>query len=691
MYKTRLLQILFIRTGIFVFFVFLTTSCLFKKESRSVTGEERNLYINQLKESLEKTKYQKESIELAEYLIDLQYTQYVYDFFSRIDLTHNSITPSFKSGVYRVLALSAQNEKDRMEWNERLNYLPENAEDQEQNVPLSGFKSTSERYLMVTALTKDGKTEDISLLKTIFSEELKDGTNQDVLNAAAYAILKIDRNEPYNLATLDWTVIVLYFAMMVMIGVYYSRKNKSLKDFALGGKTMGFFSIGLSLFATMLSSLSYLSYPGEMIRYGPIIFAGMFAFPITHWVVGWFIIPKFMKEDVTSAYELLEKKLGLSIRFMASFFFISLRFLWMATIIFATVDTAIGSMLDINPFQRFILSTILLVCTLIYSSIGGLKAVVMTDVIQTFLLWIGAILTIVIISLNLGSFTNWIPDHWLAHWSPLKWGFNATERLTIGNAMLMLFVWYICTSGSDQMAIQRYLATRDLKAARRSFGIALLSNLFVKILLGLVGLALLAFFFKNPHLLKPGKGVLEQSDNFFPRFIIVGFPVGLAGLVFAGILAAAMSSLSGGLNSTAVVISEDWLKKFRKKSKKPVNELKKIKILSATVGIIVLVLSFAIGYLQGNLFDIIQKTANLFVAPLFVLFFMALFIPFSTEKGTFIAGLSSVFFAASIAFGEFMGIKTLWIMPSSLIFGIVAGIISSYIEVIILKTRQRHL
>jgi len=688
MFKSKPLLIFSCKPAIFVLLVLLTSSCLFKKPSRSVSDEERDFYLSHLKENLNKTKFQIEGIHLAEYLIDLQYDRYIYDFFSKIDLTCDSITFSYRSGAYRVLALSAQNEKDRKEWIDRLDYMLENRNKQDQIVSLSGSEVGSERYLMVTGLAKNGKVEDVYLLKTVFSEELKDGKSQDVLNAAAYAILKIDRNEPYKLSTLDWTVIVLYFVMMVTIGVYYSGRNKSFKDFVLGGKTMGFFSIGLSLFATMLSSLSYLSYPGEMIRYGPIIFAGMFAFPITHWVVGWYIIPKLMKEDVSSAYELLEKRLGLSIRLMASFFFVSLRFLWMATIIFATVDTAIGAMIEMTPVQRFMLSTLLLVSTLIYSSIGGLKAVVMTDVIQTFLLWIGAILTIVIISINLGSFSNWIPDHWLTHWSPLKWGFNATERLTIGNAMLMLFIWYICTAGSDQMAIQRYLATRDLKAARKSFGIALLSNLFVKILLGLVGLALLAFFFKNPHLLKAGKGVLEQSDNFFPRFIVVGFPIGLAGLVFAGILAAAMSSLSGGLNSTAVVISEDWLKRFRKKNISTGNELKKIKVLSATVGIIVLVLSFGVGYLQGNLFDIIQKTANLVVAPLFVLFFMALFVPFSTEKGTFIAGLSSVIFAMSIAFGEFMGIKTLWIMPASLIFGIVVGVIASYSEVLILRRRQ---
>jgi SSS family solute:Na+ symporter len=297
-------------------------------------------------------------------------------------------------------------------------------------------QNVSDRYLMATALARNGKVKDVNLLKSLFFQESGTGGNQDVLLAAAFAILKIDRTEPYKFSSLDWIVVVAYLIMMVMIGVYYSKKNRSFKDFALGGKNMNSVSVGLSLFATMLSSLSYLSYPGEMIRYGPIIFAGMFAFPVTHWVVGWFIIPKFMKEDVASAYELLEKKLGLSIRMMASFFFLSLRFLWMAAIVFATVDAAIGAILEVSPLQRFIYSFLLLIITLVYSSIGGLKAVVMTDVIQTILLWLGAILTIIIVSMHMGSFTNWIPDHWLAHWSPLRWGFNATERLSVGNFRL---------------------------------------------------------------------------------------------------------------------------------------------------------------------------------------------------------------------------------------------------------------
>ena len=239
------------------------------------------------------------------------------------------------------------------------NVSPSPAVDQLEKKVIALSRSTviSDRFLMATALAKNGKIENVNLLKAAFSQELKDGGSQDVLYALSFAILKIDRKEPYNLSSLDWTVVGFYFISMVMIGIYYSKRNKSVKDFVLGGKTMGSFTLGVSLFATMMSSLSYLSYPGEMIRYGPIIFAGLLAFPITHWVVGWYIIPKFMEANVVSAYELLEKKLGLSIRVMASFFFVSLRFMWMATIIYATVDTAISAVFEVSPVQRFIFST----------------------------------------------------------------------------------------------------------------------------------------------------------------------------------------------------------------------------------------------------------------------------------------------------------------------------------------------
>ena len=134
----------------------------------------------------------------------------------------------------------------------------------------------------------------------------------------------------------DFIVIACYALAMVGIGVFYAQGNRGAEDYVLGGRKLPPWMVGTSLFATLLSTLSYLTYPGEMIRYGPTIFGGLLGFPIAYWIIARWIIPAIMQSEVTSAYEILERRLGLSVRLLASAFFLSLRLMWMATILYAT-------------------------------------------------------------------------------------------------------------------------------------------------------------------------------------------------------------------------------------------------------------------------------------------------------------------------------------------------------------------
>ena len=528
-------------------------------------------------------------------------------------------------------------------------------------------------FQIFTALAEKGIPNDL-----FFLYSLSERNENELKSAIAYATLRIDRRQTYSFAWQDVVVIMLFMTGMILIGVFYSKRNKTAKDYIYGGGNMSALAIGISLFATMVSSLSYLANPGEMIKYGPMILSGIIAFPAVYLVVGWFIVPKFMKYNVNSAYELLEIKLGTGVRMMATFFFLSLRFLWMATIMFVTVETVLRTMFAIPAEYSTLIGILLIVITFVYSSLGGLKAVVFTDVVQAGLMWAGTILAVVIVSVKLGSFGSIIPDHWLSNWSELKWGLDPKERLTVGNAVLTLFVWYICTAGSDQMAIQRYMATKNARTARRSYGVSLLSDMTVNICLGLVGLAMLAFFTANPHLLSDGNTISTQADHLFPRFILIGFPAGITGCVVAGILAAAMSSLSSGLNSTATVISVDIVKRFfKRRATSSEATVKQMRLITMIIGVGILLLSLFVGQVEGNLYDVVVKVVNLFVAPLFVLFFMALYVPFATSFGTCFGGLVSVGTAIASAFFGFMGITVLWIMPAALIAGIVAGTLAS--------------
>src|SRR5438046_2602513 len=133
--------------------------------------------------------------------------------------------------------------------------------------------------------------------------------------------------------SLDLAVIVLYALAMLAIGRYYKTRVQTTDDYLLGGRTMSPLMIGLSLFATLTSTLSYLAYPGEMIKNGPMMFAQLTAFPVVMLIVGWVLIPRIMQQEVTSGYELLERRLGLVGRLLGATMFMTLRIVWMSAIL----------------------------------------------------------------------------------------------------------------------------------------------------------------------------------------------------------------------------------------------------------------------------------------------------------------------------------------------------------------------
>ncbi|MBN2210991.1 MAG: sodium/solute symporter [Sedimentisphaerales bacterium] len=485
-----------------------------------------------------------------------------------------------------------------------------------------------------------------------------------------------------TLTKLDWIVIAAYGLGMLAIGGYYARKTRDAEDYLLGGRKMNPTAVGLSLFATLMSTLSYLAYPGEMIKHGPMVFAGLVSFPLVYYIAGYYLIPRFMPLNVTSAYEILETRFGLSVRLMGTFFFLCLRFLWMAMIIFTMARVVLVDIFGLKACWIPVLCLVMGLVTLAYTSLGGLRAVVITDVIQTVILFLGAGLTLLIIVRHFQGLGGCFPEVWPEHWDKWHLGLHPQGRMTGANAMLMMFTWYICTAGSDQMAIQRYLATRDVRAARKTMAVSLGTNFLVHILLALVGLALLAYFTAKPQLLPDGQSVVSHADMLFTRFIVVGLPTGLSGLVIAGLLAAAMSSLSSGVNSAASVISRDVWERFSRKSFTPESQLKRLRWLSVCIGLTATILSLALDRVEGNLLDMVIKVVNLFVGPLFVLFFLALFVPFANTPGALIGGAVSVVIAVAIGYFEVFQIGISWMVFLALTGGVGVGIVGSLVATI---------
>jgi SSS family solute:Na+ symporter len=480
-----------------------------------------------------------------------------------------------------------------------------------------------------------------------------------------------------SLSSLDLIVIIGYGIGMLVVGFYFSRVNKSSDDYMLGGRKMKSWRVGLSLFATLFSAVTYLSMPGEMIKHGPMIWSMVAALPFIYLVVAYFFIPFIMKLQITSAYELLETRLGLRNRLLAAIYFLIMRFVWMAVIIYMVSEKVIVPLMGWPEHTALMVSIVMGIVTVIYTSFGGLRGVVLTDVVQTFILFGGTILAIILIIKQLGSVSAIIPSPWPEHWSVWIF-FDPKVRVSFLTAFITSFGWYVCTAGSDQMAIQRYLATRDVKSAQRMYLSSIVSNLLVYILLAVLGLALFAYFKIHQELLAAGASVIDGADLLFPRFIVIGLPAGFSGLVLAGLLAASMSSLSSGINSSALSIINDFILRFRKKPITEAEKIKLAKIISIGIGVIIVLLSLIIGNIKGNLVELTYKTINLLVAPLFVPFFMAMFVRKATPAATFIGTLTSGIVATMISFSQELfsiTISFLWIIPGSFLAGVIISVV----------------
>jgi SSS family solute:Na+ symporter len=307
----------------------------------------------------------------------------------------------------------------------------------------------------------------------------------------------------------------------------------------------------------------------------------------------------------------------------------------------------------------------------------------LTDTIQSIILLGGVILSLILITIKIGGVSQWWPHQWNPNWVEPKFGYDPKIRVTMVGALITWFSWYVCTAGSDQMAIQRYLSTRNIQSARRAQLISLIGDSCVGCLLCVLGLAIFAYFTKYSHLVPQGWTIADHADELFPHFIVVGLPVGVTGLVISGLLAASMSSLSSGINSSCLVISEDFIARFRKKNISEQHRIRLDKIISFLIGVLVIILSTMISQISGNIFAITYKAGNLLVAPLFVPFFMALFVRFSKSTATFIGTIISVLIAITISFWEEFtgneGISFLWILPFSFIGGALVSVILSLI------------
>lgn len=364
-------------------------------------------------------------------------------------------------------------------------------------------------------------------------------------------------SERQSLALLDWLIIGVYMFGMLGVGFYFYRgaKNGSSNEFFLGSRSIPAWAAGISMFAGSISSISYLAIPAKAYETNWQYIMSKMSTIAGLIFVAIMIVPLFRRLNLVSVFNYLETRFHPSIRLLSSALWMLMQIGGRMGIVLFLPAMAIGTITDTNIVACIVVVGIF---TIIYTALGGMKAVVWTDVFQVMVLTGGACFAIGFIIYQLGLMPVVETARAFEKTDMVNLSFDITQPTLWGFLILVLFD-VVLTFPKDQVLMQRVLATPSEKEASRSvwvFAVVLLPSAFMFYIIGTV---LFAYYREKPAQLNP----MLPIDAVFPAFIGTELPAGVTGLIIAGLFAAAMGTLSGIINSVATLLSVDFYGKFR--------------------------------------------------------------------------------------------------------------------------------
>lgn len=508
-----------------------------------------------------------------------------------------------------------------------------------------------------------------------------------------------------TLHPLDLAVVLGYLAISLGLG-FAMRKQSGREEFFSAGRSMGRVTVGLSVMATLFSANSFVMYPSAAYSNSLRVGMALVAFWMMAPVVVWVFIPVYAKLNCRTAYEYLEMRFHVSVRCLASALFILLRISWMAAATYAASVAISG----ISGIDMYVIIASLGAVAIAYTMLGGLRAVMWTDVLQ-FFVFAGTIVFALglLISQSEDGVTG-IMSTYFADRENLLLDFSLDPTLRFGTIAVLLgsFLEGLSAFGADQVAVQRYIAAKDAHTSQVGFGINLLGMLVVLPGLLLIGTGLFSFFQQQPHELVPvlvqelqdplndaaqehavflrgngeGTGGTESSgetaaafeqkvrgyyesqpdqiredmlrfglqDQALSQFVRLKFPPGVVGLLVAALMAATMSSIDSGIHSVTTAVVVDFRDRLfpHLRPKTEAGEMLSARFLVLIIGVLAITLACFVGQL-GDVFAVAKKTVGAFAAPLLAVFVLGLFIPRARPTGVF--------------FGTWIGAAfTIWMM-----------------------------
>jgi SSS family transporter len=446
-----------------------------------------------------------------------------------------------------------------------------------------------------------------------------------------------------HFGALNYTILGIYLACMLGIGVFFSRKQEDSDMFFLGGRKLPWIAVAMSMYASLTSAVTYLGLPGTAYSENIALIIVCIMSPIVAPFILLLFYPLYHRLQVTTSYEYIEKRFGSSAHYGVAGLFILGRLCWLGTVVYAPA-LAMSIVTGIPLWGCICMMGLL---ATLYTALGGISAVVWTDAIQFIILVGGAIWVAVslINGVDGGIETIMTLAKETGRLQIADWNINLFAMS--GPIVAVSFFFQLMQDyGTDQVTVQRLMATGSLKKTIKSVAFNACTDFFIIGLLLFIGLALFAFF-------QPLELPAEiDGDKMMPYYIIHYLPQGISGLLITAVFAAAMSSMDSGINSIATVLITDFKKPLTQVSgfKFQVSDVTLARIFTVVLGVLATGLAFYVSTI-GGIIKAFASFMSLFSAPVLALFLLGVL----TRKGNFAGWLIGL--AASVP-------ATLWLQKA---------------------------
>ncbi|MEY4986241.1 MAG: hypothetical protein RL567_20 [Bacteroidota bacterium] len=428
----------------------------------------------------------------------------------------------------------------------------------------------------------------------------------------------------------DLVIIGIYLLSMIGVGIYFSRRNRNSEQFTTASGQIPGWALGLSFYATFLSAITFLGDPGKSFgsNWNPFVFS--LSIPLAAWVASKLFVPFYRNGEAISAYSHLEERFGAWARTYAMVCFIMTQLARMGTIFY-------GLALTINALSGIempLIITVSGIVIILYTVLGGMEAVIWTEVIQAILKTLGALLILGLILHQLD-----ITEIWAIGLRDEKFSLGTfrPDFTTSSFWVILLYGFFINLTnfGVDQNYIQRYHTAKNTQDAAKSIWLCVLYYVPVSFLFFFIGTSLYAFYDVNPGLISELKlqvsaeknipiqtmQLVDYADRVLPYFMKTQIPKGLLGLLLAALLSAGMSTMSSGMNSSATVFLNDIYLRYIQRDLSPQKQLQVLHIATVVMGCLGIIFGISMIGVK-SLLDVWWKLSGIFAGGMLGIFLL---------------------------------------------------------------------